>query len=143
VLADADVDTVVTRARVLLATAELSEKPSEVVFVRSISPVKNAAELRRKARQTTVPPLRSDVPVLGGAIVFTKRVLRRLLRWLIEPPWRQQRKFNAALVRATLRLAADQEKLRRDHEALQLEIAELRSQSSAPRTADESDARAT
>jgi hypothetical protein len=135
VLANADVDVVVSRARVLLATAEAAGNRAGVVFVRSIDPLKNEAALRRNAKPTTLPPLRSDVPFVGGAVVLTKRIVRRLLRWLFEPTMRQQRRFNVEVIQAALGLAAEYEALRRDHESLQLEVAHLRSQIAPPAAA--------
>jgi hypothetical protein len=44
-------------------------------------------------------PLRSDRPVVGGAIVFGKRVVRRLLAWYVAPIARDQTRFNLAILR--------------------------------------------
>jgi hypothetical protein len=43
--------------------------------------------------------LRSDRPVGGGAIVFGKRVIRRLLAWYVAPIALDQTRFNLAILR--------------------------------------------
>lgn len=43
--------------------------------------------------------LRSDRPVVGGAIVFGKRVIRRLLAWYVAPIALDQTRFNLAILR--------------------------------------------
>jgi hypothetical protein len=44
-------------------------------------------------------PLRSTRPVVGGATVLCKRVVRRLLSWYIAPIARDQTRFNLAILR--------------------------------------------
>jgi hypothetical protein len=43
--------------------------------------------------------LRSDRPVVGSAIVFAKRVVRRLLAWYVAPIAEDQTRFNLAILR--------------------------------------------
>ena len=57
-------------------------------------------------------PILWDVPVVGRGIALTKRVVRLLLRWYINPIVDQQNDFNAATVRALSDLAAENERLR-------------------------------
>lgn len=57
-------------------------------------------------------PILWDVPVVGRGIALTKRVVRLLLRWYINPIVDQQNDFNAAAVRALSDLAAENERLR-------------------------------
>lgn len=63
-------------------------------------------------------PILWDVPVVGRGIALTKRVVRILLRWYINPIVDQQNDFNAAAVRALNELAAENERLRLALEAL-------------------------
>jgi hypothetical protein len=49
-------------------------------------------------------PLRSTRPVLGGAIVFGKRAVRRLLAWYVAPIAQDQTRFNVAVLRELRRL---------------------------------------
>lgn len=58
-------------------------------------------------------PLRSDRPVVGPAVVFSKRVLRRLLSWYVHPPVEDQNRFNLALLRELRSLEARLERLER------------------------------
>lgn len=44
--------------------------------------------------------LSSDVPVLGGMIVFVKRCIRKAISWFVRPYWEQQVAFNGAVARA-------------------------------------------
>ena len=57
-------------------------------------------------------PILWDLPVVGRGIALTKRTVRLLLRWYINPIVDQQNDFNAAAVRALAELAAENERLR-------------------------------
>ena len=63
-------------------------------------------------------PILWDVPVVGRAASLTKRVVRLLLRWYINPIVDQQNDFNAAVVRALNEIAANQERLRLELERM-------------------------
>jgi hypothetical protein len=54
----------------------------------------------------------SDVPLLGPLVVLSRRVLRLMLRWYINPIVEQQNAFNEAAVRAIHDLYAENEQLR-------------------------------
>jgi O-antigen chain-terminating methyltransferase len=58
-------------------------------------------------------PLRSTRPVVGPAVVFGKRVLRRLLSWYVHPAVHDQNRFNLALLRDLRALEARLERLER------------------------------
>ena len=66
-------------------------------------------------------PILWDLPVLGHGLALTKRVVRIMLRWYINPIVDQQNDFNAAAVRALGDLAAENERLRVALEALRAE----------------------
>ena len=66
-------------------------------------------------------PILWDLPIVGRGIALTKRVVRILLRWYINPIVDQQNDFNAAAVRALSDLAAENERLRVALEALRAE----------------------
>lgn len=70
-------------------------------------------------------PILWDVPIVGRGIALTKRAVRILLRWYINPIVDQQNDFNAAAVRALSDLAAENEQLRVALEALRAERAEV------------------
>ena len=57
-------------------------------------------------------PILWDIPVVGRGIALTKRTVRLLLRWYINPIVDQQNDFNAAIVRALAELSAEVEKLK-------------------------------
>ena len=54
----------------------------------------------------SVRPLHSDRPVIGPAITFTKRTVRRLLAWYVQPIAHEQTEFNLALLRQVRDLEA-------------------------------------
>ncbi|HEV7466143.1 MAG TPA: hypothetical protein VGP96_07565 [Candidatus Dormibacteraeota bacterium] len=58
-------------------------------------------------------PLRSTRPVVGPAVVFGKRALRRLLSWYVHPAVHDQNRFNLALLRDLRALEARLERLER------------------------------
>jgi hypothetical protein len=58
-------------------------------------------------------PLRSTRPVVGPAVVFGKRVLRRLLSWYVHPAVHDQNRFNLALLHDLRALEARLERLER------------------------------
>lgn len=60
----------------------------------------------------------SDRPVIGPAILFGKRAVRRSLRWYTTPPWDQQNRFNHALLDLVERLRLQNERLRNEVEEL-------------------------
>jgi hypothetical protein len=57
-------------------------------------------------------PILWDIPVVGRGIALTKRTVRLLLRWYINPIVDQQNDFIAAIVRALAELSAEVEKLK-------------------------------
>jgi hypothetical protein len=76
------------------------------------------ARLRHQADIDIELPSGSDRPVVGPVIVFTKRVVRRGLRWYLQPIMRQQSLFNHAVLDAFQRSHLENEKLRGELEAL-------------------------
>ena len=57
-------------------------------------------------------PILWDVPIVGRGIALTKRTVRLLLRWYINPIVDQQNDFNPAVVRALAELSAEAERLK-------------------------------
>ena len=57
-------------------------------------------------------PILWDIPVVGRGIALTKRTVRLLLRWYINPIVDQQNDFNAAIVRVLAELSAEIERLK-------------------------------
>ena len=54
----------------------------------------------------SVRPLHSDRPVIGPAITFAKRTVRRLLSWYVQPIAHEQTEFNLAVLRQVRTLEA-------------------------------------
>ncbi len=79
------------------------------------------AEAMEAAHISAHTPILWDLPVVGRGIALTKRVVRILLRWYINPIVDQQNDFNAAAVRALSDLAVENERLRVALEALRTE----------------------
>ncbi len=65
---------------------------------------------------TTEFPMGSGRKVIGPLIVFTKKVIRRLMRTYIDAVFRQQNEFNASMVKA-LELLEETIRERREREA--------------------------
>lgn len=70
---------------------------SEVPPLGAPSPLTEAADL---AQVSVHFPLQGDTPVIGQALGWTKRAMRLMLRWYINPIVEQQNAFNEAVVRA-------------------------------------------
>lgn len=87
-----------TRLRTEFAVEEESEPPEALAIVESSR------------------PLRSTRPVVGPAVVFGKRALRRLLSWYVHPAVHDQNRFNLALLRELRDLQARLERLERQAE---------------------------
>jgi hypothetical protein len=60
----------------------------------------------------------SNRPVVGTAIRFGKRAVRRSLRWYTTPPWDQQNRFNHGLLDLVEKLRLQNERLRNEVEEL-------------------------
>ena len=56
-------------------------------------------------------PLRSNHRVIGGLIVFCKKVVRKLTRWLFQPYYQQQTDFNSAVTKTVSDMIKVQEML--------------------------------
>ncbi len=92
------------RARQGLAVDGPDEPPAE-----ARSALTEAMEAAHISAHT---PILWDLPVVGRGIALTKRTVRLLLRWYINPIVDQQNDFNAAVVRALSDLAAENARLR-------------------------------
>ncbi len=70
---------------------------------------------------------RSHRRILGPLVVAARTLVRKLfLGWYIDPIIQQQSLYNLAATRAIQGLAEENEKLRRDHAALESELERLR-----------------
>jgi hypothetical protein len=92
----------------------------------------NLAELRRSADAVNDTwfvsahlPITWDLRVVGRLGAYTKRLVRLLLRWYINPIVEQQNRFNAATARAIVEINAYQERMTREWQALEERIERL------------------
>ena len=72
-------------------------------------------------------PILWNVPVIGRGIALSKRTVRLLLRWYINPIVEQQNDFNAAVVRALAELSVEVERLKYEVRSTKYEQDEERS----------------
>src|SRR5947208_8969370 len=70
-------------------------------------------------------PITWDLRVVGRLGAYTKRLVRLLLRWYINPIVEQQNRFNAATARAIVEINAYQERMTREWQALEERIERL------------------
>lgn len=92
----------------------------------------NLAELRRSADAVNDTwfvsahlPITWDLPVAGRLGSYTKRLVRILLRWYINPIVEQQNRFNSATARAIVEITAYQERMTREWQILEERIARM------------------
>ncbi len=70
-------------------------------------------------------PVTWNTPIVGRLVSYWKRGSRILLRWYINPIVEQQNAFNAAVARTVRQLAAQQDRLADELQALDERIATL------------------
>jgi len=87
---------------------------SEVPPLGAPSALTEAADL---AQVSVHFPVQGDAPVIGQVLGLTKRAMRLMLRWYINPIVEQQNAFNDAVVRALGTIEARQLELARRLEA--------------------------
>jgi hypothetical protein len=92
----------------------------------------NLAALRRSADAVNDTwfvsahlPVTWDLPVVGRLGSYTKRLVRILLRWYINPIVEQQNRFNSATARALVEITAYQERLTREWQILEERVERL------------------
>lgn len=121
-----DVPTMMTRVETALVRAARSPDPSPgplYIFTEGddemgISPLRETATIKIEFHSG------SDRPMLGDAVRFGKRVVRRGLRWYMAPIMEQQSRFNHSVLDLMERLRLQNENLRTEVETLRREAAE-------------------
>jgi len=116
------------RAKVQARRARLSSEESVALGSRAF----NLTELRKAVDElndhwfvSAHLPMTWDTPLVGRLGSYTKRVVRILLRWYINPIVEQQNRFNAVTARAAVELNAYAELLTRQQAELEERIAAL------------------
>jgi hypothetical protein len=120
-----DVPTMMTRVETALARAARSPDAAAwplFVYTEGDDDL-GIASLRDPGNIRIEFPSGSDRPVVGPAIRFTKRAVRRALRWYVAPIMEQQTRFNQAVLDLI-------EKLRLENENLRTVLASLREDTS-------------
>ncbi len=119
-LRGSDVPTLMTRVETALTTARRrSGGAGGPIFVnREGDDEIGIARLRTPATVQIEFPSGSSRPVVGPAVRFAKRVVRRGLRWYVQPIIEQQNRFNHAVLDLAERLRLQNEQLRNQLEAL-------------------------
>ena len=92
----------------------------------------NLAELRRSVESVNDTwfvsahlPITWETRILGRLNAYTKRLVRLLLRWYINPIVEQQNRFNSAVARTTVEMLAYQERMTREWQDLEARVAQL------------------
>ena len=88
-------------------------------------------ETNAHARVNSHLPLLWEDMVIGRLSVLVRRVVRRLLRWYINPIVDQQNMYNAAATRALNLLATENARLRRQHGELEARLSALQERGQA------------
>ena len=124
-LADRDAAAALTTVKAALLAAQkdqLSGKASGPVIVDFGNDTTQLGGLRKSALIIVDGQVGSARPVVGRAIRFTKRVIRRLLRWYIKPPFEQQSAVNMGLINALQQLQVQHDELKTELILLRNEI---------------------
>jgi hypothetical protein len=92
----------------------------------------NLAELRRSIESVNDTwfvsahlPITWETRIVGRMGAYTKRLVRLLLRWYINPIVEQQNRFNSAVARSLVEMLAYQERMAREWQALEERVAQL------------------
>ena len=92
----------------------------------------NLAELRRSVETVNDTwfvsahlPITWDLRVVGRLGAYTKRLVRVLLRWYINPIVEQQDRFNSAVARTVVEMFAYQERMTREWQSLEERVERL------------------
>jgi O-antigen chain-terminating methyltransferase len=92
----------------------------------------NLAELRRSVDAVNDTwfvsahlPITWEKRIVGRLNAYTKRLVRLLLRWYINPIVEQQIRFNSAVARTTVEMLAYQERMAREWQELEQRVAKL------------------
>lgn len=92
----------------------------------------NLAELRKSVAAVNDTwfvsahlPITWDLRVVGRLGAYTKRAVRLLLRWYINPIVEQQNRFNSAVARSIVDIYAYQERMSREWQALDERLSQL------------------
>jgi hypothetical protein len=116
-------DAVRARVRARRATsAGATEDPDEQMGSEIAAAIQ---DVNVNSRVNSHLPLLWEDMIVGRLRAFVQRVVRRLLRWYINPIVDQQNVYNAASAKALTLLAAENARLRREHAELADKVGQL------------------
>lgn len=102
----------------------------------------NLAELRRSVESVNDTwfvsahlPITWEIRIVGRLGAYTKRLVRLLLRWYINPVVEQQNRYNSAVARAVVEMYAYQERMAREWQTLDERVRQLEAASAGARAA--------
>lgn len=114
-----DVPSVMTRVETILIRAARANEAARTVFLHGAGGDDiGIARLREPANIAIEFPSGSDRPVVGPAVRFAKRVVRRGLRWYVGPIIEQQSRVNHQMLDVMERLRLQNERLTCEVEAM-------------------------
>ena len=129
-LADRDASAALTAVKAALITArhdQMSGNSAGPVIVDFGNDTTKLGALRKSALIIVDGEVGSARPGIGRAIRFTKRAIRRLLRWYIKPPFQQQSAVNVGLISALQQLQVQHDELKTELILLRNEIEQNKS----------------
>ena len=121
-----DVPSVMTRVQTLLIRGERNGDSRRIFLHGGGGDDVGIARLREPANVAVEFPSGSDRPVVGPAVRFAKRAVRRGLRWYVGPIVDQQNRVNQMLLDVMERLRLQNERLTSEVEALTKALADQR-----------------
>ena len=112
---DADVTAIIEDVRARVRTRRAQGAVASDADDAALSELQAAIQdVNINAKVNSHLPLLWEDMVIGRLRSFVQRVVRRLLRWYINPIVDQQNMYNAAVAKAITLLAAENARLRRD-----------------------------
>lgn len=135
-----DVSSVMTRVQTLLIrAARTGASTGTVILHGGQADDIGIARLRDPAKVAIEFPSGSDRPVVGPAVRFAKRAVRRGLRWYVGPIVEQQNRVNQAMLDVMERLHLQNERLACELELLAGESDDLAARKGAAERAPRDD----
>ncbi len=114
------------REQVREQRARLSYNDPDDPRARSLSEMRRSADAVNDTWFVSAHlPITWDLRIVGRLGAYTKRLVRILLRWYINPIVEQQNRFNSATARAIVEITSYQERMTREWQALEERIAKL------------------
>ncbi len=132
-----DVPSVMTRVQTVLIRGARNGQPNGTTFLHGGGGDDiGIARVRQPADIAIEFPSGSDRPVVGPAVRFAKKAVRRGLRWYVGPIMEHQSRVNHMLLDVMERLRLQNERLTADVEALASALEEQTARAGPPTNED-------